>query len=358
MKKALVFGLSSNLGGVETVFDSFYNHFDKREYCFDFVARDNNIAYQEKYKHDGCIVYDVPSFTKRPLRYYYTIKKIILSGKYDMVYINLLSAANVLPIIAAKNAGVKHIILHAHNSGTVGTMRKLLHFFGKRYLRRQNVIKIACSNKAGHFIYGDSRYILINNPFHHELFRYNEEYRNEIRAHYGIQDDCKLIGAVGRLTLQKNPLFIIEVLKRVHAKNVKLMLIGDGELKDKILKKIESSGLSDKIIVINSKKDVYKYYSAFDLFVMPSKFEALGMVGLEAQASGLCCLFSDSVPRIIDVGRCKFLPLSYDVWANEIDEESHCSHERNLINSFDFEERFGAKSNSEKLISIFDEGAA
>ena len=358
MSEVLVFGLSSNLGGVETVFDTFYDYLDKKRYHFDFVARDGKIAFQEKYEKDGSKIFIVPNFMKRPIGYYLRIKKVLKKYRYDVVYINMLSAANILPVIAARNAGISTIVLHAHNNNTTGFIRKISHGLGKHFLQSNCYTRLACSDGAGRYIYGKSKYTIASNPFNYDRFKYNSSFRREIRKKYNIPNECKLLGVVGRLSYQKNPIFLIDVFKKISEKssNVKLMFVGDGELKTAVIRKAKREGIIDRIIVVNNTREVYKYYSALDLFMMPSIYEGLGMVGLEAQASGLSCLFSNAVPKEIDMGGNKYLDLDIDMWEYNTIKMLSIPKDRKINRRTLFDSKFDVIKNTKLLAEAFEGG--
>lgn len=319
MKRILVLGLSSNVGGVETAFKTFYNFFDKKKYNFDFVARENRMAFQEEYEKNNSRVFVVPNFIKHPIRYYFALKKIISEGQYDIMHINMLSAANILPILAAKKNGVRNIILHSHNGGTTGMLRKLLHYINRPFIKRIKVKRIACSKKAGDFLYGrNSSYMIVRNVVNYDNFVFDLDNRKEIRDKYKISDDCCLLGAVGQLVPLKNHVFLIEILKKIDNKNIRLMLVGTGPMEHEILKAAKDLGVLNKIVLTGKVDDVAKYYSAFDLFVMPSKYEGLCMAGLEAQMNGLPCFFSSGVSYENDFDKNLHMDLCVDTWADAI----------------------------------------
>ena len=356
MKRILVFGLSGHLGGTEVVFNTFYNYFDKNKYKFDFVARDGEIAFQDDYKKHGSKIYQTPNFVKRPIKYYITVKGIM--SRYDVVYINMLSAANILPVLAAKNSNMRKIILHSHNGNTIGAERKILHFFGKIFLKKDVYVKIACSDAAGKFLFGNSEYKVIKNPFDAEKFKYNLKFRREIRRKFDISDDCVVLGAVGRLSPEKNPLFLVNIVDALSVKydNIRLMFVGSGKLKKQIIERAKKYNILDKVILVDSTGEVYKYYSALDLFLMPSVYEGLGMSGLEAQAAGLKCIFSDSVPNEIDLGNNLHIKLDLDLWARKISENLDSGRRDRSVDVRKFKRDFGSEINGEKLLRVLDGG--
>lgn len=316
MKKVLVFGFTDTIGGVETFFMTYYNKFDKEKYQFDFVTVYENMVFSEEIKYNGGKVYKITDFKKNVFQYKKEVRSIILENNYDVIYVNMLSAANLLPIKIAKELGVKKVIAHSHNSNTPNSfLKKILHRLNKDKIPRYANVLVACSNKAGAWMFGENKFDVLNNAIDTEKFRFDEKYRNESKSTF-------VIGHVGRFCEAKNQDFIINVFNKVieYDRNFSLILIGDGEDKEKIKEKIEQLKINNYIQIIDGTMDVYKYYSKFDLFILPSKFEGLPIVGIEAQANGLPCLFSDEITEELRMNEnVAFLPIdNIDVWVKEI----------------------------------------
>ena len=130
-----------------------------------------------------------------------------------------------------------------------------------------------------------------------DKYKFNEIVRNELRQELKIEDKF-VIGHIGRFCYAKNHDFLIDVFYEVSKKkdNAILMLIGVGELEEEVKNKVKNLGIEDKVLFLGKKNDAYRYYQAMDLFLFPSKYEGLGMVSIEAQASGLPVICSTSIP--------------------------------------------------------------
>ena len=153
-----------------------------------------------------------------------------------------------------------------------------------------------------------------------------------MRRSLGISEDMLLVGHVGRFVLQKNHIFLLEAFKDVLAEreNVVLILVGVGELKSQIEEIVEKNGLSRNVKFLGERSDVNELFQAMDIFVLPSLYEGLPFVGVEAQASGLKCLFADTITREADItGNVEFLPLEKDEWKNKI--VNHQYYERKNV---------------------------
>lgn len=320
MKKVLVFGLSKNRGGIETVFKTFYEELRSDDYLFDFVARDGGVAFQDEFKQNGSRIYEVSNFLIHPIKYYKQIRKIITSEKYDVIHVNMLSAANPLPIIAASKSKNSIIVAHAHNNNTCGILRKILHCLGKHIVAKYDISRIACSDPAGEYLFGKMGYTVVYNPF--DYLRFSEQRKREkIRSGLNIKDSSIVIGNIGRLSKQKNPQFLVDVLAEIKNKTAldyKLVFVGEGSYRKKIIKRAARKGITDDVIFVGSTDCPEDYYGSFDIFAMPSIFEGLGMVALEAQASGLPCVLSNNVPKEVGVTDAKHIELDTKKWADNI----------------------------------------
>lgn len=323
MKKILVVGLTDNIGGIETFFMTYYRRIEKKKFHFDFITIFPSIAFQEELERDGGTVYHLPSFKKSPRKYRKRLTEIIRENHYDVIHVNMLSAANIIPLQVAKTLGVKKIIAHSHNSNIPkGMIRRILHQKNQKKIGRYANTYVACSKKAGRWLFGkNSNFTIIHNAVEVDKFQYNEEYRKQIRQELKIGDSY-LIGHVGRFCEQKNQDFIIDILNECNKENkgIKLLFIGDGKDKEKIKEKVRLLNLEEYVFFMDSTLDVYKYYSAFDLLIMPSKFEGLVIVGVESQANGLPTLFSDTVTKEIKVNdNVEFLDISdVSTWKDKI----------------------------------------
>lgn len=325
VKKVLMTGLYDARGGIETFARNYFDYIDKGKIRYDFTNAREFIYFGEYFIENGAVIYNIPHEKKNPVLYYQRLKEIMKG--YDAVHINILSAANILPVMAAKKSGVKKIIVHSHNSGTVGLIRNTLHFIFKPYLRKAATDFFACSELAGKWMFGEKiigqdNFHIINNGIDIEKFKYDESIRNKIRKQYGLENDF-VVGHTGRFSEQKNHSFLIDIFAEVYKKNnsARLMLVGDGELRVQIEEKVKTLGLSDAVIFCGVCDNVNEIYQAMDAFVLPSLFEGLPVVLVEVQAAGLRCVISDRISKEADIsGDIKFLSLSDkpESWAESI----------------------------------------
>ena len=304
MERILQIGMHNKIGGVETFLMNYYRNIDKNKIQFDFINMFDKLCFEEEINSLGGKIFKVTNVKKNPIKYYNEIKKIIEKNKYEIVHINMLSMANILPVLAAKMAGTKHIIVHSHNTNTPqGIIRKILDKLNKNIVLNIATDLYACSKIAGIWMFGKNReFKVINNAVDVEKFRYDEKTRKIIRERLNLEDKF-VIGHVGRFCEQKNHEYLIEIFKKINKKmkDTILLTIGEGELKNNIKEKVEKYGLKDKVIFLDPVKNVNEYLQAMDIFLLPSKFEGLPVVGVEAETSGLMVITSSTVSRELPI---------------------------------------------------------
>ena len=186
--------------------------------------------------------------------------------------------------------------------------------------------RLACSTEAANWLFGKKKLneiVIVNNGIDTDRFTFNEENRQRIRKKYQISNDTLLIGHIGRFSEQKNHKFILDVFKEIKYQhpNSKLLLLGVGELQNIIEGKVQQMHLNNDVIFAGLKSNTQDFYSAFDVFLMPSIYEGLPVVGIEAQSEGLPCFFSSNISNLIKITQnAHVLPLSMgpQKWAEVI----------------------------------------
>ena len=286
--------------------------------CIAEFENPNNV---ETLKRLGTDVYYVgttgPRWT-RPAAYYRNTLKLLQSGGYDCVHIHG-DVAYLLLIFAkaARRAGVKKIILHSHAAGLDGGSRRLkavLHKLYQHALPRIATDFAACSDMAAAWMYpglDTRRVVMIRNGIELERFAYNPAARARIRGELRLEG-AFVVGHVGRFTYQKNHEYLLKAFAamRRRVSNAKLLLVGEGLLFDQTRAQAEQLGIMEDVIFYGASYDVGALMQAMDLFALPSRFEGLPVVGVEAQAAGLPILFSDHVTRQAALTeRVRFLPI-------------------------------------------------
>lgn len=224
-------------------------------------------------------------------------------SEYDIVHCQMPNSAFCV-LRDAKHAGVKHRILHSHlNNSSDQFLHRLrnapLNAIGKMYATD----RLACSEDAGKFLFGSKPFTVIRNGIPIEQFAYDTGINSALRAEYGIPMDAPVIGCVGRMVKQKNYPFAVKVFAQFLRKrpDAKLVFIGDGTDRAELEQAIHDEGVTSSVLLLGVREDINRLYSMLDVFFMPSLYEGLPVSCVEAQASGLPCVYSTDVPHESDI---------------------------------------------------------
>mgnify|MGYP003303524269 CR=1 FL=1 len=345
-------------GGVEAVIMNYYRHIDKSKIQFDFICDSDstNIPYEEIESMGGRVII-VPPYQKL-FKYQKELKKVFRDGYYKIVHSHI-NTLSVFPLRIAKKVGIPVRIAHSHSTTNKkewkkNLMKQVLRPFSKVYATDF----FACSELAGRWLFGNKEYdkgnvYLLNNAIDVDKFKYDEELRKKKRKELGIDDDILVIGHVGRFVEQKNHEFLIEIFNQIckKEKDAVLLLVGQGPLEYKIKEKVKAYGLTDNIKILGQRNDVNELYQAFDVFLLPSLYEGLPVVGVEAQASGLLCLFSSAMTKetkVLDSTLFLDLNLSSIEWSDII-IKNYYNYKRKITKKEVSEKKFDIKNESYEL---------
>ena len=327
---------SLNRGGAETMLMNYYRKIDRRQFQFDFVVHDVNIGvYVDEVIQLGGHIYYVPKF-----RGYNIVscirawQKIFREAKEDrIVHGHMPSTAGLYLVLARING--RMAIVHAHsddrtNEDSIGRRiaRKILY-----QLTRQVAQQFyGCSKRAGEARYGKAivksdTFALWYNAVDYERFTFRQEVRDSLREKLGLSAKTFVVGHVGRFTWAKNHEFLIQLFEDFHRKHPDscLLLVGDGELRNKLEHQIKVLGISKSVFMTGAVDNVEDYMTVMDVFVFPSHYEGLPTVNVEAQVSGLNCLISNNVTKEVCIAprQVKFLPLTdKSLWLSELENNT------------------------------------
>lgn len=310
-----------NYGGVEMVVMNYYRHIDRTRIQFDFFALEgSSIPQKEEIETLGGRIYIVPKYT-HILQYEKAIQKIFKENNYKIVHSHM-NTLGVFSLYGAKKAGIPIRILTNHStSGKGETKKNIMKYALKPFAKIFPTHICACSNYAGQWLYGkNADFKVINNAIDLNKYKFNSEVRNNLRNELNLQKKF-VIGHIGRFCYQKNHELLIDIFYNVLKKNnnAVLLLIGEGELENSIKAKVKDMNIEDNVIFLGKRNDAYKYYQAMDVFLLPSRYEGLPVVGVEAQASGLPCVFSNNVtPEAKLLDTTVFVNGGIEDYANEV----------------------------------------
>ncbi len=324
MKKILCFGMSNNLGGIENFIINYYRKLNKKEFQMDFVKTQNNICFEEEIISNGSQIYKITSRSKNPLKYCIELYQLLKKHKeYDIVHVNLNTLSSIEACIFGKMLG-KKVIAHSHNVWKgKGKITKILIKINSLIIQKCTDIRLACSTAAGKYMFKKNKFEVIKNAIDASKFAYEPQIRKKVRNELDINGE-HVIGIVGRIENQKNHLFLLKVFKKLleKEKELKLLIVGDGKLKSNLIRYAEENQFLDKIIFTGARKDVNRLLQAMDIFALPSIYEGLGIVLIEAQASGLECIVSEFIqPEVYITDLVKNATISDEnAWINLIIE--------------------------------------
>lgn len=349
-------------GGVESVVMNYYRNIDRNKIQFDFFCDEDstNIPYEEIEKLGGKVIL-IPPYQK-VISYQKKLQEILKKSNYKIIHSHI-NTLSVFPLKAAKKAGVPIRIAHSHSTSNKKEWKKnivknILKPFSKKYATDY----MCCSELAGRWLFGNKVYdkgkvYLLNNAILLEEFRYNEKIRKIKRAELNISDKKLVIGHIGRFVKQKNHTFLIDIFNEIHKQKPDsiLLLAGQGPLQDEIKQKVKDLQIDDSVKFLGQRNDVNELYQAFDVFLLPSLYEGLPVVGVEAQASGLLCVLSDDMTKETKMlSSTLFMSLSEadKVWAKKIINEYEKFERKNTENEIS-KNGFNIKQEVNKLAELY-----
>ena len=314
--------------GVETFLMNYFRNIDRSVIQFDFLCNKQAAGeYDNEIRQLGGRIFYRPGFDLLQEENYVAFWRGFLGEHPEIQIIHSHNGAKqYYPLQGAKEAGFPIRIAHAHSSDFV---------HDEKYQYRRSLIArlpqaasfyFGCSDKAGRFFFGDEIWeekgVLIRNAVPCEQLAWNPELRQMMRSRLGLSRRF-VIGHVGRFMTQKNHSRLLDIFQAVYQRNqdARLLLVGEGELMETIRQKANRLNIESAVIFAGNQADMAQWYQAMDVFVMPSFFEGLPVSGIEAQAAGLPCVFSDAVSAEASVTKdVRFVPLgsSDSEWADVI----------------------------------------
>lgn len=303
MKKVLVFGMTENPGGVESVIMNYYRNIDRTKIQFDFLCNSyEKIAYEDEILKLGGQTIHFPARSKDYLGYKRKLECFFKehAKEYDAIWVNVCSLANIDYLKIAKKYGIKKRIIHSHNSQNMdGKLRGYLHQHNKKHIDDYATDFWACSEDAAKWFYDEPilrKCVFIHNAIDLDIMKFSLDAREKIRAQLGWEK-CYILGNIGRLHFQKNQSFALDVFAKLvkSRPDVRFVLVGQGEDEGMLKDKISKLCIGDKVYMAGLQSNPSEWLSAFDLFFFPSLFEGLSVVAMEAQANGVPVLASKGV---------------------------------------------------------------
>lgn len=341
-------------------------------YRIDFLScgRVKNVAYQKEIEKAGGEVKVYIENKKenkvcREIKRTIALCRMIKAEKYNIVHINADDAWEAAKSLwIAQHAGVKKVVVHAHTTGTdkkTNIIKRIILIISKKYVNRYANKKLACSIEAAAYLFGKksiSDVEIIKNGIDVKKYVFNEKKRREIRERLRISENECAVCSIGRLTPVKNPMFILEVIHELYnnVNNIRFYWMGDGELREKVEKKIKQYNMNKYTFLLGNREDVNDLLQAMDVFILGSLYEGFGIVNLEAQANGIPGIISDAVPEEailndnffrIPVGKGK------KYWADCVKKQFGNRTKENMVKKIE-QKDFDIKKSSIKLKHIYE----
>ena len=363
-KMIYILSIHSGLGtgGAESLMaNSILPNVNRSRYIIDFVTHSKEQElWENQIRELGSHIYRVDRLGIKSLFTYKRQWEVFFKehSYYQVIHIHFY---NMVPIIApiARKYGMR-IIVHSHSTPiTTFSTKAYLKKFYKLLIGNHSDVRVSCSNKAGTYLFGkNKKFIVLNNSISLNNYIFSTEVRDQKRQELGIPTGKYVIGTVGRIAHPKNPELIVSIIKQLTERNRNFYFLWIGKGNWALYKrKLEALGVLNYVIHLENRTDIPQLLSALDLFIFPSFWEGFGTAGIEAQANGLTCLYSEQIPTesILVSEKVKRLPikLGAEVWVNEIIKQMDYPmiRETNLINNL---QNYDSKKTAKLLCNIYD----
>lgn len=305
--KVIYYSEGWGLGGIESYIMLTATNLDPEKFTFDvFCTHDWHNTHDNLLEEYGARRYTVfpnrrPNLLWRTLKGAYEWSRVLQSNDYDVVHINTMNGMGFLYSRIAQKCGVPQRIVHSHNSDFGNSFRiikKLAHAYGKKMWKKSATTRFSCSDDAGRYLFDEDTFHIIRNCVDTERFQFNPKKRERIRQDLEIDGNALVFGSVGRIVEQKKPIFQVQALRELRNMGVDahLLLVGSGPLENEVREYAQKQQISDRVHLYEGTASPEDFYSALDIFSMPSSFEGFGITVVEAMTCGCPCLLSKNVP--------------------------------------------------------------
>lgn len=310
--------------GLETMLMNYYRNIDRTKIQFDFLThREEKADYDDEIESLGGRIYRAPRLYPQNYPAYFAYMRRLFEEhpEYRIMHSHI-DSMSYLPLLAGKKAGIPVRIAHSHNTSIDLDFKYPLKQYFRYRLPEVTTHQLACGEEAGHFLFRGMDFAVVPNAIDMERFFFSQSIREKKREALGLTEKL-VIGHVGRFSSQKNHGFLLQIFSEVKKRreDAILLLVGIGEKEMEIREQTQKLGISEQVRFLGNRSDVSELYQAMDVFVLPSLFEGIPLVGIEAQAAGLPCVFSDRVPQEVQTtDACAFLPLEAPLteWAERV----------------------------------------
>lgn len=328
MKRLLCMVSAMNAGGAETFLMKIYRNLDRTKYQMDFCVNSSTNLYEKEILDMGGRIFVVPPKSQSIIGWYKETKKVVRDNKYHYVIRVCEHSLAALDLLVARLGGADHLIMRSSNTSSGGKISGFLHKVFKFLAISVPTVKIAPSTEAAEYTFGKrcvSRgdVLILHNAIDTDVFHFDPVGREHIREEFNLTDKY-VVGHVGRFNKQKNHEFLIDIFSELQKKKPesRLVLVGAGDLEEQIRKKVCSLDLEPFVVFAGVRKDVPQLMSAFDVFLFPSLYEGMPNTVIEAQATGLPCVISNTITREANItGLVNYVSLNnVEDWINGVED--------------------------------------
>ena len=354
IKVLIVNTVTTRNNGITNAIFNLLGNINDSEFVFDYLSINKvDDFYSEQISYHKGTVFLIDR-RKRYLFFLFRFYQILKKNKYDIVYFHANSRVIGLDLLICRAAGIKHRIVHSHSTQT---KHKLLNRLMSPLFFLNCNHRIACGIKAGQWMFKNKPFKIINNGIDVDKFAFSNIKRSKTRKAMNISDDALVLGHVGAFDNNKNQIFIVNLIAQLKLIDINafLVLIGDGPNKKSLEKYCLENGLNNNVLFLGTINDVDNYLSAFDLFVMPSKYEGFPLTLVEAQANGLKILASNTISHEVDISNSiTFLDFS-DNWVKEIIKNRNYNRKTKCEKNIKFirKRKYDSCSQSKELVAYF-----
>jgi len=323
---AVVMG-KMHAGGKKKLVMEYYRHIDRSQIQFDFFCdSDSNSVPKEEIEALGGRVYMIPPYQKI-FQNMNAMKVVFSENKYPILH-SYNSTMNIFAMLVGKLCGIpvriNESISMGHKRDKKNILKNLLKPFSRCFATHYMSNGEVCGRwQFGNKMFDSGKVTVFKTVIDTEKYKFDPKIRERCRREFGLEGNT-VIGHIGRFTAQKNTLFVIDIFVEITKKDpkAKLLIIGHGELEEEMLNKIKLYGIGERVLFLGMREDIEQFYNAMDCFLLPSLYEGLPVVGVEAECCGLPVFFSTEIPResspCNDLGFFIDLNKSSQVWAEEI----------------------------------------
>lgn len=352
MKKILfVIPSLTQTNGIPSFLINYLSYIDLKK--FDITVLTSNLRPSKNhinfFKNNNIKLFFVSDFRREGLiKYWKSLKKFFKNNHdYDLIYSNVANQSLFIFFIA-KIYGIENYALHSHATiSSASRIKRVLNDFLTKIILKRTKYFISCSEIAGKAMFRKKNFYVINNAIDYNKYEFSVNDRENIRNKLNIKNDEKVIGYVGRFAQQKNIYFFKKLAEKLED-NYKILMIGTGDLKESFINQIIEAKLENRFVFVDECDDVNRYYSAMDCFMLPSHFEGLPVVSIEAQANRLICFLSDTISK-----ECKILETTKFLNRNNIELWKYnllnCNLTREINNKEELNDKFNIRIQASKF---------